>query len=43
MVNSTASVYFKPTVAFNRGNTLMFGAWVYTADGGGSFQRRLTM
>jgi hypothetical protein len=43
MANSTAPVYFKPTVAFNRGNTFIFGAWVCTADGAGSFQRRLTM
>jgi hypothetical protein len=43
MENSTAPVYFKPTVAFNRGDTFVFGAWVYTADGAGSFQRRLTM
>jgi hypothetical protein len=43
MANSTAPVYFKPTVAFNRGDTFMFGAWVCTADGAGSFQRRLTM
>jgi hypothetical protein len=26
MVNSTASVYIKPTVAFNRGDTFVFGA-----------------
>jgi hypothetical protein len=43
MANSTASVYIKPTVAFNRGDTFVFGAWVYTADGAGSFQHRLTM
>jgi hypothetical protein len=43
MANSTAPVYFKPTVAFNCGDTFMFGAWVCTADGAGSFQRRLTM
>jgi hypothetical protein len=43
MANSTAPVYFKPTTAFNRGNTFVFGAWVCTADGAGSFQRRLTM
>jgi hypothetical protein len=43
MANSTASVYIKPTVAFNRGDTFVFGAWVCTADGAGSFQRRLTM
>jgi hypothetical protein len=27
MANSTAPVYFKPTVAFNRGDTFVFGAW----------------
>jgi hypothetical protein len=43
MANSTAPVYFKPTVAFNRGDTFVFSAWVCTADGAGSFQRRLTM
>jgi hypothetical protein len=43
MASSTAPVYFKPTVAFNRGDTFVFGAWVCTADGAGSFQRRLTM
>jgi hypothetical protein len=43
MANSTAPVYFKPTVAFNRRDTFVFGAWVYTADGAGSFQRHLTM
>jgi hypothetical protein len=43
VANSTAPVYFKPTVAFNRGDTFIFGAWVCTADGAGSFKRRLTM
>jgi hypothetical protein len=43
MANSTAPVYFIPTVAFNRGDTFVFGAWVCTADGVGSFQRRLSM
>jgi hypothetical protein len=43
MANSTAAVYIKPTVAFNRGDTFIFGAWVCTADGAGSFQRCLTM
>jgi hypothetical protein len=43
MENSTTPVYIKPTVAFNRGDTFIFGAWVCTADGTGSFQRRLTM
>jgi hypothetical protein len=43
MVNSTASIFIKPTVAFNRGDTFVFGSWVCTADGAGSFQRRLAM
>jgi hypothetical protein len=43
MANSTAPVYIKQTVAFNRGDTFVFGAWVCTADGARSFQRRLTM
>jgi hypothetical protein len=43
MANSTASIFIKPTVAFNRGDTFVFGSWVCTADGTGSFQRRLTM
>jgi hypothetical protein len=43
MGNSMAPVYFKPTDAFNRGDTFVFDAWVCTADGAGSFQRRLTM
>jgi hypothetical protein len=43
MVNSTASIFIKPTVAFNQGDTFVFGSWVCTADGAGSFQRRLTM
>jgi hypothetical protein len=43
MANSTASVYIKPTVAFNRGDTFVFGVWVCTTNGAGSFQRRLTM
>jgi hypothetical protein len=43
MVNSTASVFIKPIVAFNRGDTFVFGSWVCAADGAGSFQRRLTM
>jgi hypothetical protein len=43
MENSTASIFIKPTVAFKRGDTFVFGSWVCTADGAGSFQRRLTM
>jgi hypothetical protein len=43
MANSKASIFIKPIVAFNRGDTFVFGSWVCTADGAGSFQRRLTM
>jgi hypothetical protein len=43
MANSTASIFIKPTVAFNRGDTFAFGSWVCTADGTGSFQRRFIM
>jgi hypothetical protein len=43
MTNSTASIFIKPTVAFKRGDTFVFGSWVCTADSAGSFQRRLTM
>jgi hypothetical protein len=43
MANSTASIFIKPTVAFNRGDTFIFGSWVCTDDDAGSFQRRLTM
>jgi hypothetical protein len=43
MENSTASIFIKPTVVFNRDDTFVFGSWVCTADGAGSFQRRLTM
>jgi hypothetical protein len=43
MANSTASISIKTTVAFNRGTTFVFGSWVCTADGDGSFQRHLTM
>jgi hypothetical protein len=43
MANSTASISIKPIVAFNRGDTFVFGSWVCTVDGAGSFQRRLTM
>jgi hypothetical protein len=43
MANSTASIFIKPTVTFNCGDTFVFGYWVCTADGAGSFQRRLTM
>jgi hypothetical protein len=43
MANSTATIFIKPTVAFNCGDTFVFGSWFCTADGAGSFQRRLTM
>jgi hypothetical protein len=43
MANSTASIFIKPIVAFNRGDTFVFGSWVCIVDGAGSFQRRLTM
>jgi hypothetical protein len=43
MANSTASIFIKPTVAFNRGDAFVFGSWVCTVDGAGSFQCRLTM
>jgi hypothetical protein len=43
VANSTATIFIKPTVAFNRGDTFVFGSWICTADGAGSFQRRLTM
>jgi hypothetical protein len=43
MANLTATIYIKPTVAFNRSDTFVFGSWVCIADGAGSFQRRLTM
>jgi hypothetical protein len=43
MANSTASIFIKPTVAFNCGNTFVFGSWVCTTDGTRSFQHHLTM
>jgi hypothetical protein len=43
MANSMASIFIKPTVALNRGDTFVFGSWVCTADGARSFQRHLTM
>jgi hypothetical protein len=43
MENLTASIFIKPTVAFNRDDTFVFGSWVCTAVGAGSLQRRLTM
>jgi hypothetical protein len=43
MANSTPSIFIKSTVTFNHGHTFIFGSWVCTADGAGSFQRSLTM
>jgi hypothetical protein len=43
MVNSMASIFIKPTVAFNCGDNFVFGSWVCTANGAGSFQHHLTM
>jgi hypothetical protein len=43
MANSTTPILIKPTVAFNRGDTFVFGSWVGAADGAGSFQCHLTM
>jgi hypothetical protein len=43
MANSTASIFIKPTIGLNRGDTFVFGSWVCTADGAGSFQHHLTM
>jgi hypothetical protein len=43
MANLTASIFIKTIVAFNRGDTFVFGSWVCTADCVESFQRRLTM
>jgi hypothetical protein len=43
MANSTASIFIKATIAFNRGDTFVFGSWVCTAHGARSFQRCLTM
>jgi hypothetical protein len=43
MANSTASIFIKLIVSFNRCDTFVFGSSVCTADGAGSFQRRLTM
>jgi hypothetical protein len=37
MANSTASIFIKPTVAFNRGDTFVFGSWVCIADSTVSF------
>jgi hypothetical protein len=37
MANSTATIFIKPTVAFNRGDTFVFDSWVCTADDTRSF------
>jgi hypothetical protein len=37
MENSMASVFIEPIIAFNRGDTFVFGFWVCTADGARSF------
>jgi hypothetical protein len=37
MANSTAYITFKPTTAFNLGDTFVFCSWVCTTDGAGSF------
>jgi hypothetical protein len=43
MANSTASIFIKPTFAFKRGDTFVFGSWVRTADAASPFHptRRL--
>jgi hypothetical protein len=43
MANSMDSIVIRPTAAFNCGDTFVFGSWVCTVDGTGSFQRYLTM
>jgi hypothetical protein len=37
MANLMASIFIQPTVGFNRGDTFIFGSWICTADGAGSF------
>jgi hypothetical protein len=37
MANSTATIFIKLTVTFNRGDSFVFGSWVCTADDTGSF------
>ena len=39
LANSMASVVINSTVAFERGDTFVFGSWVCVADGAGSFLR----
>jgi hypothetical protein len=43
MANSTTLIIIKPTAAFNRGDTFVFGSWVCTPYNTRSFQRYLTM
>jgi hypothetical protein len=43
MANSTTSIVIRPSTTFNRSDTFVFGSWVCTTDGVGSFQRHLTM
>jgi hypothetical protein len=43
MANSTTSIFIKPTISFNCGDTFVFRSWVCTADGTRSFQCCLTM
>ena len=38
-----APVIVKSTIAFQQGDTFIFGSWVCVADGAGSFQCYLTM
>jgi hypothetical protein len=43
MANLMDSVIIKPNVTFNCGDSFVFGSWVCTTDGVGSFQSYLTM
>jgi hypothetical protein len=43
MANAVASILIKPTVAFNRGDTFVFGSWVCTTNGAALFQCYVTM
>jgi hypothetical protein len=43
MANSMTSIFIMPTVAFNHGDTFVFGSLVCTTDGAASFQHYLTM
>jgi hypothetical protein len=42
MANSMTSMTIKPTAAFNRDDTFVFGSWVCIAHSTGSFQHYLT-